>query len=326
MPGPIVGKLVPRVRDTAKILYLIYIALTLVETVFLVLGDMDLFESIVHSLGTAGTGGFGIKPDSIGSYSSYSQWVITVFMLIFGINFNLFYLIIIGRIRTALKSEELRVYIGVVVAAGVAIAINISNMYSSIAETLKYSFFQVASIITTTGYATVDFDLWPTFSKAILFTLMFMGGCAGSTAGGLKVSRIVLMVKMVANDLKKTLHPRAVNTVQFEGKPLDEQTHRGVTSYFLLYITIFFTLFLALSLDTFDFETNFTAITSCFNNIGPGLSAVGPALSYAAYSAFSKIVLTLAMLLGRLEIYPILVLLIPAAWSKNNKSISRVNK
>lgn len=317
MPGPIVGKLVPRVKDTAKILYLIYIFLTVAETVFLVSGDMNLFESLVHSLGTAGTGGFGIKPDSIGGYSSYSQWVVTAFMLIFGVNFNLYYLILIGRAKNVFKSEELRVYVGIVVGSIAAICVNIYHLYDGFAETLKHSAFQVASLITTTGYATADFDLWPSFSKSILFLLMFIGGCAGSTAGGLKVSRIVLAFKMTVNSLKKFVHPRYVDSVKFEGKSIDAATKKSLNSYIMIYFMLFAVLFLAVSIDNFDFETNVSAIAACYNNIGPGFAAVGPTLSYAAFSPFSKLVLSFAMLLGRLELYPILTMLLPIAWKRS---------
>ena len=316
MPGPIVGKLVPRVKDTAKILYLIYIVMTLVQIVMLALGDMNLFDSIVHSFGTAGTGGFGIKYDSIGGYSAYSQWVITIFMLVFGINFNLFYLILIGRVKNVLKSEELHAYIGIVIVSIAAICVNVHHLYSSFSETLRHSAFQVSSIITTTGYSTTDFNTWPSFSKAILFVLMFVGGCAGSTAGGLKVSRIVLTIKIVANNIRKVLNPRAVSSVRFEGKPLDEATRLGVANYLSLYGVLFFAMFLVISLDKFDFETNFSAVAACFNNIGPGFAVVGPAGGFAGYSILSKITLSVAMLLGRLELYPLLVMLLPTTWRR----------
>lgn len=316
MPGPTVGKLVPRVRDTAKILYLIYIALTLCEILFLWAGDMNLFESIVHSLGTAGTGGFGIKHDSVGSYSAYSQWVITVFMLIFGVNFNLYFLILARKLKSALKSEEMRAYFILVAVASAAIAVNTLDMFDSLADAIRTSTFQVASIITTTGYSTVDFNLWPGFSKAILFILMFFGGCAGSTAGGIKLSRIIMMLKTVANDLRRLAHPRAVTTVSFEGKTVDETTKRGVGEYLMLYLFVFGACFLAVSLDSFDFETNFTAVATCINNVGPGFAAVGPASSFADYSAFSKLVLSAAMLLGRLEFYPLLLAALPATWTR----------
>ena len=273
MPGPIVGKLLPRVRDTAKILYLIYIALTVAEILFLVAGDMNLYESIVYSFGTAGTGGFGIRGDSVGSFSAYSQWVITAFMLIFGVNFNIYFLILMGRVKNVLKSDELRAYILIVVAAIGVVAVNIYHLFGNLADTMRYASFQVASIITTTGYATADFNLWPGTSKIILLLLMFVGACAGSTAGGLKVSRIVIMFKTLGNNLRKMLRPRSVTTVRFEGKAVDEATRRGVGEYLMLYLFLYAAFMILISFEPFDFETNFSAIAACINNVGPGFSA-----------------------------------------------------
>ncbi|MBE6626614.1 MAG: TrkH family potassium uptake protein [Ruminococcaceae bacterium] len=319
MPGPVVDKIVPRVKNTAKILYLIYIAMTLVEIAMLCFGGMSLFESAIHSFGTAGTGGFGIMADSIGGYSPYCQWVITVFMLLFGVNFNLYYLLLIKRFCSAVKSEELWAYVGIVAASVAAIVVNLGNMYSTFAETLRHSAFQVASIITTTGYSTVDFDMWPGFSKAILLMLMFVGGCAGSTAGGLKVSRVVLLFKSIKCEVRQMLHPRAVTTVKFEGKPLDEAVRSGVGTYFALYALLFGLIFLIVSFEPFDLETSFSATAACFNNVGPGFAAVGPIQSYADYSGFTKLVLSFAMLLGRLELYPLLLTLIPSTWARKKK-------
>ena len=316
MPGPIIGKLVPRVKDTAKILYLIYVVLTLLEIIVLSLGDMNLFESIVHSFGTAGTGGFGIKSDGLASYSSYSQWVITIFMLIFGINFNLFYLLLIRRFKSVFKSGELWSYIAIFAVGTVAITANVMPLYTNFSEAFRNAAFQVSSIVTTTGYATVDFNLWPQFSKGLLFIIMFSGACAGSTAGGLKVARSVMLVKNIGREIKKMLHPRSVGTVRFEGKAVDEQTLSGVNTYFTLYILCIFAVFLLICFEPFGFETNFTATVSCFNNVGPGLGGVGPASSYAAYSDFSKIILSVAMLLGRLEIFPLLIAFSPSVWLK----------
>ena len=317
MPGPIVGKIVPRVRNTAKILYLIYIAMTLAEIALLWAGEMNLFESIVHSFGTAGTGGFGIKADSIGGYSPYTQWVITIFMLLFGVNFNLYYLLLLRRIKTAFKSSELWTYIAIVAISTGVITANIYNLCANFSEALRTSAFQVASIITTTGYATTDFNLWPNFSKGIIFVLMFIGGCAGSTAGGLKVSRVMIMFKSIGKELRKLLHPRSVSTVKLEGKALDEATLNNTGAYFIIYMVIFLAVFLLLCLESaMDFETNFTAVLACINNIGPGFSLVGPAGSFAAYSEFSKILLSFTMLLGRLEIFPLLLAFSPSTWSK----------
>lgn len=320
MPGPIVGKVAPRVRDTAKILYLVYIVMTVVMVLFLWVGDMNLFESLVYTFGTAGTGGFGIKADSVGGYSAYSQWVITVFMLLFGVNFNLYCLILIKRIKAAIKSSELWCYIGIVAASVIAVTINIAttmaNVYGNFSDVVRYSAFQVVSIITTSGFSTVDFNLWPEFSKMILVVLMFIGGCAGSTAGGLKVSRVIMMFKAVHRDLRQMIHPRSVNSVRFEGKTLDKLTLNSVSGYIVVYVIIFIAVMLVLSLEPFGFETSFTATAACFNNVGPGLGAVGPMSNFAGLSDLSKWALSFAMLLGRLEIFPILLTFSPLTWRK----------
>lgn len=316
VPGPIVGKLVPKMRDTAIILYLIYIVLTVIEIVMLLIGGMSLFDSLVHAFGTAGTGGFGIKADSIASYSPYLQWVITVFMMIFGVNFNLYYLLLIKKTKSVFISEELWTYIGIGIVSTAVIAFNIRDMYSTLGETIRFSSFQVATIITTTGYATTDFNLWPELSKTILLLLMFIGSCAGSTAGGLKISRVILLFKMIKREIKSLIHPRAVSVVRFEGKKIDDPVLKSLSAYFAIYIACFVAVFILISFDGFDIVTNFSASAACFNNIGPGLNAVGPAANYAGYSVFSKIVLSFAMLLGRLEIYPILFVMSRSAWSK----------
>lgn len=316
MAGPVVGKLVPRAKDTAKILYLIYVGMTAVEVILLLAGGMSFFDSVVHAFGTAGTGGFGIKADSIAGYSPYLQWVITVFMLLFGINFNLYYLILIGRAKSILKSTELWAYLGIVSVSIAIITANILSMCDGLSEALRLSAFQVSSIITTTGYSTANFDLWPGLSKTVLFLLMFIGACAGSTGGGIKVSRIVLMGKMVFNELRFMVRPRSVNSVHFEGKRVEGKVLKSVANYFLIYIICFFCLFLVISFEPFGFESNFTAVTACFNNIGPGFAAVGPMESFAGYSVFSKWVLSFAMLLGRLEIFPLIIALTPRTWTK----------
>ena len=317
MPGPIVGKLVPRAKDTAKILYLIYIVMTAVQVVLLLCGGMSLFDSLIHTFGTAGTGGFGVKSTSIGGYSPYLQWVITIFMLLFGINFNLYYLVLIRRFRSAVRSSELWWYIGVVVVSIAVITWNISDKTSTFGDSFRTAAFQVSSIITTTGYSTVDFNLWPQLSKTILLILMFIGGCAGSTAGGLKVSRVLILLKRVRRELRRMIHPRSVNSVQFEGKTIPDVTLNNVTVYLAIYFFIYFIVLLLLSFEPFDFETNFSATAACFNNVGPGFSLVGPASSYSAYSPFSKWVLSFAMLFGRLEIFPLILTLSPTTWSKN---------
>ncbi|MBQ7038082.1 MAG: TrkH family potassium uptake protein [Clostridia bacterium] len=316
VPGPVVGKLVPRLRDTAKILYLIYLALTVLQIVFLLCGGMPVFDSVVHTFGTAGTGGFGIKSNSMASYSPYLQWVITIFMLLFGVNFNLYYFLLLRRVKPVLKSGELWCYLAIVLVAVGLITRNILPLYDTFSETLRHAAFQASSILTTTGYSTTDFAAWPELSKVILLLLMMVGGCAGSTAGGLKVSRVILLFKIVARDLKKMLHPRSVGVVQVSGKPVEEQTLNGVSSYFALYMILLLAVFLILSFEPFSFETNLSATLACFNNVGPGLAGVGPLSNYAAYSDFSTIVLSLAMLFGRLEIYPILFVLTPSVWSK----------
>ncbi len=316
MPGPIVGKIVPRSKDTSFVLYLIYFVMTLFQIVLLWCGDMNLFESVIHAFGTAGTGGFGTKGDSLAGYSPYSQWVITVFMFLFGVNFNLYYLILIKKFRTAIKSTELKVYAGIVLVSSVLVGINISGLYDTIAETARHSWLQVVSIITTTGFASADFNLWPSFSKAILLVLMVFGACAGSTAGGLKISRAILLFKMISKEIKRLVHPRSVASIKFEDKEVDESTQRNVALYFAVYIICILTIFLLISFEPFDMETNFTAALTCFNNVGPGFAEVGPMGSFAGYSDFSKIILSLAMLLGRLEIFPLLILLTPSTWKR----------
>lgn len=315
-PGPTVGKMVPRLRDTARILYLIYLGLTVLLVAFLLCGGMPLFDSVLHAFGTAGTGGFGMKADSIASYSPYLQWVITVFMLIFGVNFNLYYLLLLRRFKSVLKSGELWCYLAIVAVSAVLIGVNIFSLYDSVGETVRHAVFQVSSVITTTGYTTTNFGEWSEFSKTVLLILMLIGGCAGSTAGGLKVSRVILLFKTAARDLKKMIHPRSVGVVQMSGKRVDDQTTNAVTSYFVVYMVLLLTVFLLLSLDSFSMETNLSAAFSCFNNVGPGLGAVDAASSYAGYSDFSKIVLAVAMLFGRLEIYPVLFMLTPSVWRK----------
>ena len=314
-PGPSVGKLVSRMGDTAKILYGIYAVMTVIEIILLLLGGMPLYDTCIHAFGTAGTGGFSSRNLSVGAYgNAYFDVVISVFMLLFGVNFNLYYFLLIRRFRDVFRSEELRAYIGIVAAAVIAIAANIIHMYDSWAQALRYSLFQVASIITTTGYATTDFNTWPTLSKGILVTLMFIGACAGSTGGGIKVSRIVLLVKTAWGDMRRMLHPNAVTTVRFEGKPVQEKVLRSVHVYITVYLLVFVTSFLLLCLEQFDLVTTFTALTACINNIGPGLEVVGPMGNYAAFSDPGKLLLAFDMLVGRLEIFPMLLLFAPSIW------------
>ncbi len=318
MPGPIVGKLVPKLKSTAKILYLIYIVMTAIQVILLLCGEMNLFESLVYSFGTAGTGGFGIDADSLTSYSSYTQWIVTVFMLIFGVNFNLYYLIIIRKLRTAVKSEELWWYFGIVAVSAALITANIYPLYNNLADSLRLSIFQVATIISTTGYATADFNMWPSLSKAILFILMFVGACAGSTAGGLKVSRVVMLFKSVRANLKRMLHPRSVDSIRLEGKSVDTTTATNVAAYLAIYFICFGAMFLLISFENHDLETNISAVAACFNNVGPGFGKVGPIGNYDIYTPFSKLVLSFAMLLGRLEIMPIILLFSPSVWLRGH--------
>ncbi|MBQ4612715.1 MAG: TrkH family potassium uptake protein [Clostridia bacterium] len=316
MPGPVVGKLMPRIRDTAKILYVIYLAMTAVLVILLLCGGMPLFDSILHAFGAAGTGGFGIKADSIAGYSPYLQWVIGVSMLAFGINFNLYYLILARQAKTAFKSRELWLYAAIVVVATAIVSFNIAPQMNGGEETVRTAFFQVSSIITTTGYSTADFNLWPGLSKGVLFALMFLGGCAGSTAGGLKVSRAMMLFSTARRDLRRLLHPRSVGVIKMEGKRLDEASITGASAYLVLYIILFASGCLLLCFEPFGIETNLSAMAACFNNVGPGFDLVGPAASYAAYSPLSKLVLSFAMLFGRLEIYPMLFMFIPSTWTK----------
>ncbi|WP_297998969.1 TrkH family potassium uptake protein [uncultured Oscillibacter sp.] len=317
MPGPSVGKLVSRMSDTAKILYGIYLVMTLIEIVLLVLGGMPLFDSCIHAFGSAGTGGFSNKNLSVGAYdSTYFDVVIGIFMLLFGVNFNLYYFLLVRRFRDVFRSEELWAYAAIVGAAVLAIAADILHMYESFGQSLRYSFFQVASIITTTGYATADFNLWPTFSKGILVVLMFIGACAGSTGGGIKVARIVILAKTSWGDMRKMLHPNAVTTTRFEGKALTDKHIRSVHLFLTVYLLVFTVSFLLLSLDGFDIVTTFTALTACINNIGPGLEVVGPMGNFSAFSWWSKLLLSFDMLVGRLEIFPMLLLFAPSIWQR----------
>ena len=316
MAGPVVSKLVPRSKDTAKILYLIYMGLTSILVVLLLFGGMDLFESLTHAFGAAGTGGFGIKNSSIAGYSPYIQWVLAIGMLVFGINFNLFYLILLKKIGVIFKSSELRTYVLIVISAVALITFNIYPLYNNFSSAIRSATFQTSSIITTTGYATADFNAWPNLSKIILFTLMFIGGCAGSTAGGLKVSRIVIALKKIRAELKKLLYPNTVSVVKLDGEKIDEGVTSGVSTYISIYFICFVILTVLISFNGLSFETTVSSVSACFNNIGPGFDLVGPTSNYSVYNGFSKIVLSIAMLLGRLEIYPLLLLLMPTTWKK----------
>ncbi len=316
MPGPIIGKIVPKARETARVLYVIYLVMTVVEAILLLCGGMSLYESFIHAFGTAGTGGFGIRNDSIASYSPYIQWVITVFMFLFGINFNLYYLILIGKFKNAIKSGELWAYAGIAFTSVAVISINIAHLFDNFGDAFRASAFQVSSFITSTGFATANFNSWPVLSKTVLIVLMFIGACAGSTGGGFKVARVVMLVKMIKQELRRVIHPRSVTAVRFEGKALDSATLSSVSSYLAIYLVFFIGALLLISFDSLSFESNFTATLSCINNIGPIFSQTNPLISFDDYGLFSKIVLSLAMLLGRLEIYPLLIALIPSTWTK----------
>ena len=315
-PGIKAAKLVPRMKDSASILYRIYIGMTVLEAVLLLLGGMPLFDTVCLSFGTAGTGGFGVLNSSVASYSPYCQWVITVFMLLFGVNFNVYFLLLIKKFRKALKNEELIVFASVVGVSVAVISINIFRMCSGLEDTVRTAAFQVASIISTTGYSTADFNAWPQLSRTILVALMFCGACAGSTGGGAKVIRVIISFKAARRSIYKTMHPNSVRIIHVDGERIDDATVSMVGAYMLTYFIITAAAVLLVSLDGLSFETNFTAVAACLNNIGPGLGAVGPVENYCAFSWLSKLVLTLSMLIGRLEVYPILLLFTPSVWRK----------
>lgn len=317
LPGPTVGKLVPRAGDTAKILYLIYAGLSAAEVILLMLGGMSFYDALLHTFATAGTGGYSIKNVGIAAYNSvYIELVIASFLVLFGINFNLYYFVIIGRMRDALKSEELHWYFGIIIASTLCIAINILGMCRDFAEALRHAFFNTVSIMTTAAFSTVDTMQWPGFSRFILVMLMLMGGCAGSTAGGVKVSRVLLLFKTAGTDIARVLHPREVRRVEMDGKRVDAATTKAVYCYFFLYIVIILASTLIFSLDGHDMTTNLTAAISCISNIGPSLALISQTHSYTAFSTLSHIVMMVAMLLGRLEIYPLLVLMSPSLYKR----------
>mgnify|MGYP000739414002 CR=1 FL=1 len=315
-PGPSVGKMVPRMRQTASLLYKIYIVLTVLCVLFLLAGGMPLFDSLCTAFGTAGTGGFGFRNDSFGSFSPYIQWVVTVFMILFGVNFNAYFLLLMRKFRRAAASEEVRGYFVVIVVAVGIITANIYSMYNSFGEALRQAAFQVGSIITTTGFSSCDFDLWPTLSKEVLVVLMFIGACAGSTGGGIKVSRILILGKTLGKELKQALHPQVVAPARMDGKLLNHETIRTTNVFMAAYSFIFVGSFLLISLNGFDMVTNFTAVAATLNNIGPGLELVGPMQNFGGFADPAKLVLIFDMLAGRLEIFPMLVLFLPDTWRK----------
>lgn len=316
-PGPIVGKLVSKMRSNAMILYGIYIVLSIMLTVFLLAGGMPLFDSVVNTFATAGTGGFSIKTLSIAAYNSaYIEGVITVFMLLFSINFNVYYLIITGHVIQALKSEELRWFLGIVASAMVAITICNLPIYDTVLNSFRYASFQVSTIISTTGFATDNFDVWPTFSKSVLMILMFLGASAGSTGGGIKTARIIIMLKSIGREIRRMLHPRSVAVVKLEGKTVDQKVIHGTSVYLMAYMGILLMSVLLISINGFDMVTTITSVITCLNNIGPGFGMIGPNGNFAEFSNFSKLILSLNMLIGRLEIFPVLMLFSPAVWRR----------
>ena len=319
-PGPSVGKLAPTMRRSARLLYMIYIVMTVALIVLLLLGGMPLFDSVVNAFATAGTGGFAIKNASIAAYDSYYlQGVISVFMMLFGINFNVYYLVLLGKFSQALRSEELRVYLGIIGVSTTVIAFSIWDMSKNLFDAFHHAFFQVSTIITTTGFATVDFNQWPQLSRCILVVLMIAGACAGSTGGGIKTARVILLWKSVKSTIQKMLHPRSVKVIKMDDKPVEAEVLSGTHSFMVVYTLIAILSIFLVALDNFDFETTFTAVIACLNNIGPGLSMVGPTGNFSAFSPLSKIILTFDMLLGRLEIFPMLLLFSPTVWRTRSK-------
>lgn len=315
-PGPSVSKLVPKVQSTAKILYTIYLGLTVLQIILLLLGKMPLFDTLCIAFGTAGTGGFGVLNSSIADYNTYCQIVITVFMILFGVNFNVYFLLLTGKFMQAIKTEEIRYYFGIIAVAIAAITINITHLFGNVWTALQQAAFQVGSIITTTGFATTDFNQWPVFSKTILVMLMFVGACAGSTGGGIKVSRLVIMFKTVAKELHLYLHPNAVKKIKMDQKPIPHEVVRSTNIFIIVYVLIFAVSILLLGLDEYDLTTNFTAVAATLNNIGPGLELVGPTENFGLFSPFSKCILIFNMLAGRLEIFPLLLTFKPDTWKR----------
>ena len=315
-PGPSVTKLVPQVQSTAKILYSIYLFLTVLEIIFLLLGGIPIFDALTTAFGTAGTGGFGIKNDSITSYSPYIQYVVTVFMILFGVNFSAYFLIFIRKFGQLFHLEEVRWYFIIILASTGIIAFNIRDLYPTLEETVRHSAFQVASIITTTGFGTTDFDLWPELSRTILVILMFIGACAGSTGGGMKISRFIILLKTVKKELHTYLHPRSVRKIQMDGKVIEHGVVRSTNVYLITYVMIFVFSILLVSLNNHDLITNFTAVAATLNNIGPGLNLVGPTQNFSIFSGGTKLILIFDMLAGRLQLFPLLLLFVRETWRK----------
>jgi trk system potassium uptake protein TrkH len=322
-PGPSVGKLVPKVRYTAAILYAIYFAMTVLELIFLLIGKMPLFDALATSLGTAGTGGFGIKNDSVMSYSPYIQWVIAIFMMLFGVNFNAYFFLLYRHFRKAFGMEEVHYYLGIILVSVLIIFNNIRSLYETGFEALTHAFFQVCTLATSTGFASADFDQWPKTSQTVLVLLMFVGACAGSTGGGIKVSRIMILFKTVLKELNSYIHPKSVKKINMERKPVEHDVVRSTNVYFVTFMIIFSISILAISLEGKDLVTNFTAVIATLNNMGPGLALVGPTQNFGHFNVFSKVVLMFDMLAGRLELFPVLILFHPAIWSGLRDSLQK---
>lgn len=313
-PGYNVSKFVPRVRGTARILYKIYLILSVAELVVLLIGRMNWFDALCITFGTAGTGGFGVLNASCGSYTVFQQYVIAVFMILFGVNFSYYFLITAKKFKTAFRLDEVRVYMGIIIAAVVLISINTRSYADGFEETFRTALFQVGSIITTTGFSTTDFGMWPSFSKCILIMLMCIGACAGSTGGGFKVSRVIILVRTTFRRLATYINPKRIRRIKMDGETMPEEQVRGVEVFLTVYVMIFALSVLLISVDGFGFETNFTAVSATLNNIGPGLEDVGPTVNFSQFSAFSKIILIFDMLAGRLELFPVLILMYPPTW------------
>ncbi len=325
-PGPSVGKLVPKMKHTARILYLIYFGMTVIEIILLLAGGMPLFDALTTGFGTAGTGGFGIKADSFGSYSPYLQWVVTIFMIAFGVNFNAYYFILFHYVKKALRMEEVRCYLGIILASIAVLMADTIKIYGSFSTALRHSAFQVGSIITTTGFSTADFDLWSQTSKTVLVLLMFIGACAGSTGGGIKVSRFIIVIKTVFKELNSYIHPRSVKKITFDDRPIEHEVMRATNVYFITFVVLFSASVLLISLEDWDLTTNFTAVAATINNIGPGLSLVGPSRNFGFLSPLSKYVLIFDMLAGRLELFPLLILFHPAIWKELHEQKSALRR
>ncbi len=315
-PGPSVGKLLPKVKSTAKILYLIYIAITVTEMIVLAISGMPVFDAAVITFGTVGTGGFAVTNNGCAAYTPLQQGIVTFFMVVCGANFNVYFLIVAKKIKDAFRSEEVIAYLSIYATAVILVAINIRNMFPTVGEVIHHSLFNVASVMTTTGFATADFDKWPNFSRIMLLLVMFIGGCAGSTAGGIKVSRIVIGMKTIRKELEHLVHPRSVRILKFENKPIDHAVLRGINVYFLTYFSIFALSILLVAFDGKDFTTTVTSVIATFNNIGPGLKMVGPTGNYSQFSNFAKYVLMFDMLAGRLELFPMLLIFMPSTWRR----------